>query len=92
MWAERQIGTVKAAEHVRILQLFGVGLMLRLALALAFQITGLDRTLGLTKDANLYDSVGKRIAEHYRSGGETRWPFRVSGFLDHLYEHFVGVT
>lgn len=92
MLANRQLDTKKPLEKVRILQLFWIGLLLRLALVLTFQVTGVDQTLNLTKDATLYDNVGKKIAEHYRSGGETRWPYRVSGFLDHLYEHFVGVT
>jgi len=92
MLADRRIDEIEPAENVRILRLFRFGLLLRLALALAFQISGVDQTLNLTKDANLYDSVGKKIAEHYRSGGETKWPGRVSGFLDHFYEHLVGAT
>lgn len=55
------------------------------------QVTGLERTLKLTKDAFLYDSVGKQIAEHYRTNGGTSWPDRVTGVLDHLYEHMVGL-
>ena len=74
------------------MRIFWIGLGLRCGLVLTLQATGLERSLKLTKDAFLYDSVGKQIAEHYRTNGGTSWPTRVSGVLDHLYEHFVGLT
>jgi hypothetical protein len=92
MLADRQIEPVTHAEIVRILRIFWLGLLLRVALVLAFQFTGVERTLKLTKDAFLYDRIGKQIAEYFRTGGETDWPARVTGVLDHLYEYFVGVT
>ena len=83
---------VSPIELARILQVFWIGLGLRCGLVLTFQATGVERSLKLTKDAFLYDSVGRQIAEHYRTNGGTSWPDRVSGVLDHLYEHFVGLT
>lgn len=80
------------SEWQRILRIFWIGLGLRVGLVLTLQATGLERTLKLTKDAFLYDRVGKQIAEHYRTNGGTSWPDRVTGVLDHLYEHFVGLT
>ena len=74
------------------MRVFWIGLGLRFGLVLTLQSTGLERTLKLTKDAFLYDRVGKQIAEHYRTNGGTSWPDRVTGVLDHLYEHFVGLT
>lgn len=79
-------------EFARIMRVFWIGLVLRCGLVLTLQLTGLERTLKLTKDAFLYDRVGKQIAEHYRTNGGTSWPDRVTGVLDHLYEHFVGLT
>lgn len=83
---------VSGLEFTRILRVFWIGLGLRFGLVLVLQATGLERTLKLTKDAFLYDRIGKQIAEHYRTNGGTSWPGRVSGVLDHLYEHFVGLT
>jgi len=83
---------VSGGEFARILRVFWIGMMLRVGLVLTLQATGLERTLKLTKDAFLYDRIGKQIAEHYRTNGGTSWPYRVSGVLDHLYEHFVGLT
>lgn len=80
------------SEFQRIIRVFWIGLGLRVGLVLVLQATGLERTLKLTKDAFLYDNLGKQIAEHYRTNGGTSWPGRVSGVLDHLYEHFVGLT
>jgi len=79
-------------EFQRILRVFWLGMVLRVGLVLTLQATGLERTLKLTKDAFLYDRIGKQIAEHYRTNGGTSWPDRVSGVLDHLYEYFVGLT
>jgi hypothetical protein len=88
------LGSTKVSpiEFARIMRIFWIGLGLRFGLVLMLQATGLERTLKLTKDAFLYDSVGKQIAEHYRTNGGTSWPDRVTGVLDHLYEHFVGLT
>lgn len=83
---------VSPNELARILRVFWIGLGLRCGLVLTLQATGVERSLKLTKDAFLYDSVGKQIAEHYRTNGGTSWPGRVSGVLDHLYEHIVGLT
>lgn len=83
---------VSPLELSRILRVFWMGFMLRTGLVLTLQATGLERSLKLTKDAFLYDRVGKQIAEHYRTNGGTSWPSRVTGIMDHLYEHFVGVT
>ena len=83
---------VSPFELARILRVFWIGLALRCGLVLTLQATGVERSLKLTKDAFLYDSVGKQIAEHYQTNGGTSWPDRVSGVLDHLYEHFVGLT
>ncbi|MDA0917887.1 MAG: glycosyltransferase family 39 protein [Planctomycetota bacterium] len=83
---------VSPFELARILRVFWIGLTLRCGLVLTLQATGVERSLKLTKDAFLYDSVGKQIAEHYRTNGGTSWPDRVSGVLDHMYEHFVGLT
>lgn len=83
---------VTPAEHSRILRLFAWGLLARVILLLVFHFTTVERTLKLTNDAYLYDRIGQQIAEHYRTGGSTVWPDRVSGILDHLYEHFVGIT
>lgn len=91
LYAE-QLPRVSGLEFARILRVFWIGLGLRFGLVLVLQATGLERTLKLTKDAFLYDSLGKQIAEHYRTNGGTSWPGRVSGVLDHLYEHFVGLT
>lgn len=83
---------VSPFEFTRILRVFWIGLSLRFGLVFVLQATGLERTLKLTKDAFLYDRVGIQIAEHYRTNGGTSWPDRVTGVLDHLYEHFVGLT
>lgn len=83
---------VAPVELSRILRIFWIGLGLRVGLVLTLQATGLERTLKLTKDAFLYDRIGQQIAEHYRTNGGTRWPGRVTGVLDHLYEHFVGAV
>lgn len=82
---------VSPVEFSRILRVFWIGFMLRAGLVLTLQATGLERSLKLTKDAFLYDRVGKQIAEHYRTNGGTSWPNRVTGVMDHLYEHFVGL-
>lgn len=92
MLAERKLDQITAAEKVWILRVFVIGLLLRLALALVFEFTNLEQSLNLTKDASLYDRVGKKLAKYYQSDGETTWPGRVSGFVDHLYEHIVGIT
>jgi hypothetical protein len=92
MLAQESARKVSSLEFARIMRIFWVGLGLRFGLVLTLQATGLERSLKLTKDAFLYDSVGKQIAEHYRTNGGTSWPLRVSGVLDHLYEHFVGLT
>lgn len=84
--------SITTVETARIIRLFGIGLLLRIVLLLAFHFTGLEQTLVLSKDAVLYDQMGKQIAEYYRTGGATAWPAHVTGVLDHLYEHFVGVT
>ena len=92
MLYSEQSPRVSGFEFTRILRVFWIGLGLRVGLVLVLQATGLERTLKLTKDAFLYDNLGKQIAEHYRTNGGTSWPGRVSGVLDHLYEHFVGLT
>lgn len=92
MVVEKNIDASTPAETARILNLFWLGLLLRLVLVLVFHVTDVEQTLNLTNDASLYDRVGRKIAEYYRSGGESSWPVRVSGFIEHLYEHFVGVT
>lgn len=92
MLYSEQSPRVSGIEFARILRVFWIGLGLRVGLVLVLQATGLERTLKLTKDAFLYDNLGKQIAEHYRTNGGTSWPGRVSGVLDHLYEHFVGLT
>ena len=70
---------VSGSEFARILRIFWIGMVLRVGLVLTLQATGLERTLKLTKDAFLYDRVGKQIAEHFRTNGGTSWPDRVSG-------------
>lgn len=92
MLPQDSILRVQPFEFARIMKVFWIGLVLRCGLILTLQATGLERTLKLTKDAFLYDRIGKQIAEHYRTNGGTSWPGRVSGILDHLYEHFVGLT
>jgi hypothetical protein len=92
MLPQESMRKVQPFEFTRIMRVFWIGLVLRYGLVLTLQLTGLERTLKLTKDAFLYDRIGKQIAEHYRTNGGTSWPDRVSGVLDHLYEHFVGLT
>jgi hypothetical protein len=92
MQTESKSSAGASGEFARILRVFWIGLGLRVGLVLTLQATGLERTLKLTKDAFLYDRVGKQIAEHYRTNGGTSWPDRVTGVLDHLYEHFVGLV
>ncbi len=92
MLVDREPDLVTSAETVRILRVFCFGLLLRLALVIVFQSSGVEQTLKLTRDGFMYDQTGKQIAEHYRTGGDTDWPARVTGFLDHLYEYFVGIT
>lgn len=92
MLYSNQSPRVSGIEFARILRIFWIGLGMRFGLVLVLQATGLERTLKLTKDAFLYDRLGKQIAEHYRTNGGTSWPDRVTGVLDHLYEHFVGLT
>jgi len=83
---------VTSFEHSRIMRVFWIGMTLRLALATFLQITGVEKSLKLTKDAFLYDQTGKTIAEYYRTNGETSWPARTTSVFNHLYEHFVGIT
>tara|TARA_R110002072_G_scaffold303069_1_gene492572 strand:+ start:45815 stop:47107 length:1293 start_codon:yes stop_codon:yes gene_type:complete len=90
--ASTPTNSITSAETARIIRLFGLGLLLRMVLLLAFHFTGVEQTLVLSKDAALYDQMGKQIAEYYRTGGATAWPAHVTGTLDHLYEHVVGVT
>ena len=92
MLDDRLINPITPAEKVKILRLFFVGLLLRLAVVLVLHFSAIERTLKLTQDASLYDRMGKQIANYFRNGGETNWPFRVSNVLGHLYEYFVGIT
>lgn len=92
MPAEKNMVQVTTNERARIFRIFVFGLLLRSVIAVALHVSGLEQTLNLTKDATLYDRVGRKIAEYYRSGGDTKWPGRVSGFPDHLYEYVVGFS
>ncbi len=74
------------------MRVFWIGLTLRLALATFLQITGVEKSLKLTKDAFLYDQTGKAIAEYYRTNGGTSWPARTTSVFNHFYEYFVGIT
>lgn len=60
---------------------------------LAFETTGIERTLRLTKDAFLYDQIGKDLAQYWRTGGATTWPGRVGDTpIDSLFEYEVGLV
>lgn len=74
------------------MRVFWIGMALRLGLATFLQISGVEKSLKLTKDAFLYDRTGKAIAEYYRTNGGTSWPDRTTSVFNHLYEHFVGIT
>ncbi|MCH2211641.1 MAG: hypothetical protein MK110_10080 [Fuerstiella sp.] len=71
-------------------RLFVTALLVRLALAVFFNVTELDRTLRLTKDGFVYTAAGSQIAEYYRSGGTTEWPQRVEGVINFLFYYIVG--
>lgn len=83
--------SISSTETARIIRLFGLGLLLRSVLLLTLHFTGLEQTLALSKDAVLYDQMGRQIAEYYRTGGATAWPDHVAGVPDRLYEHIVGL-
>ena len=59
---------------------------------LLIHISGADKSMNLTKDAFLYDRVGREIGEYYASGGATSWPTRVTGIVDFGWEHFIGIV
>lgn len=58
---------------------------------LVIHISDADSTMNLTKDAFMYDRVGREMGEYYASGGATSWPARVTGFVDFGWEYFIGV-
>ena len=66
--------------------------VLRFALMIVIETTGVERSLNLTKDAFKYDATGKEMAQYWRTGGATTWPARVDGgIVDRLFEYEVGV-
>ena len=69
-----------------------IAFAVRLLLMLLIHISGADVSMRLTKDAFLYDRVGREIGEYYRSGGTTSWPTRVTGVVDFGWEHFIGIV
>ena len=69
-----------------------IAFAVRLMLMLVIHISGADVSMNLTKDAFLYDRVGREIGEYYRSGGATSWPARVTGVVDFGWEHFIGIV
>ena len=83
---------VSRLERTRIMRIFWIGMVLRLGIATFLQLSGVEKTLSLTKDAFLYDETGKAIAEYYRTNGGTSWPDRTTSVFNHMYEHFVGLT
>lgn len=92
MTGDHRLQPVTSNEYSRIMRVFWIGLTLRLALATFLQITGVEKSLKLTKDAFLYDQTGKAIAEYYRTNGGTSWPARTTSVFNHFYEYFVGIT
>ncbi|APZ95938.1 putative membrane protein [Fuerstiella marisgermanici] len=82
---------ISRGERRKVLGLFWTGFTVRVSLLLLLHFSGVERSLRLTKDAFLYDSLGRQIADYYRSSGKTAWPSRVTGVIDHLYEHVVGI-
>lgn len=69
-----------------------IAFAIRLLLMLIIHFSEADASMNLTKDAFLYDSVGREIGEYYVSGGSTSWPARVTGFVDFGWEHFIGIV
>lgn len=69
-----------------------IAFVFRLLLMLIIHISGADVSMKLTKDAFLYDNVGREIGEYYDSGGATSWPARVTGVVDFGWEHFIGLV
>ena len=68
-------------------------LIARFALAMFFEVSGVERTMRLTRDAFLYERVGTELAEYWRSDGATPWPTRVGATpLDCLFEYEVGIV
>ena len=65
----------------------------RFALAMFFEVSGVERSMRLTRDAFLYERVGAELADYWRSDGATPWPSRVGATpLDCLFEYEVGVV
>ena len=69
-----------------------IGFSIRLMLMLLIHISDADVSMSLTKDAFMYDRVGREIGEYYASGGITSWPSRVTGVVDFGWEHFIGIV
>lgn len=89
---QNQNKNVSPFEYSKIMRVFWLGMSLRLGFAIFLQMTGVEKSLKLTKDAFLYDRTGKAIAEYYRTNGGTSWPSRTTSVFNHMYEHFVGLT
>lgn len=69
-----------------------IGLLIRLLLMMVIHFSGAEKSMNLTKDAFLYDSVGLQISEYLKSDGQAPWPERVEGYVDFAWEWFIGVT
>ena len=82
---------VSAREWRKVRSWLVIALVLRVALMLFVEVTGVEETLNLTKDAFLYDRTGQEMAQYWRTGGATDWPRRVDGgVIDRLFEYEVG--